>query len=327
MDYTEQNKSWPQEGRHILGSFDMCEGSVIVYQAYNDAIADYAVENQTFGGPSFSTTRMTWIKPNFLWMMYRCGWAKKDKNQTRVLAITISLECFEELLASSWISSFGASAFTSKTEWEAAKAASEVVCQWDPDHDPHGNKVNRRAIQLGIRPSAVSSVYLPGIRAIEDITPFVEEQHQHLQQCGVDGLMVPVERPYLPTTTAVHNMLGLDTTLPEEKGKGSVQPNATQQAQKEAEAKFLALTPGDQLLEIQAMMHALKAVLDRIASTKAPAANIAAWAEDKSRLQRQTKERMGLLGRHIRVLSGGLSSPGAWTAIKIAGKYLETILQ
>jgi len=24
--------------------------------------------------------RMTWIKPNFLWMMYRSGWASK-KNQ------------------------------------------------------------------------------------------------------------------------------------------------------------------------------------------------------------------------------------------------------
>lgn len=34
--------------------------------------------------------RMTWIKPSFLWMMYRAGWGFKDKGQRRVLAIDIS---------------------------------------------------------------------------------------------------------------------------------------------------------------------------------------------------------------------------------------------
>jgi SAM-dependent methyltransferase len=222
VDYNEQKKSWPQQGMHILGSYDESDGSIVVYQAFNAAIADYAVENQTFGGTGFSTERMTWIKPNFLWMMYRCGWATKDKNQERVLAITISLACFEALLESSWISSFEASAYTSREEWKAAKATSGVVCQWDPDHDPHGNKENRRAIQLGIRPSSVASVYLPGIRFIEDITAFVEEQHQHLQQCGVEGLMVPIERPYQPSM-AVHTMLQLDTKSRIEEGGASEQ--------------------------------------------------------------------------------------------------------
>ncbi|WP_141653813.1 DUF4291 family protein, partial [Erwinia billingiae] len=32
----------------------------------------------TFASPPFSMTRMTWIKPSFLWMMYRSGWGMKD---------------------------------------------------------------------------------------------------------------------------------------------------------------------------------------------------------------------------------------------------------
>ena len=41
---------------------------------------------------------MSWIKPNFLWMMFRCGWATKV-NQERVLAIHLRRPFFESLLA------------------------------------------------------------------------------------------------------------------------------------------------------------------------------------------------------------------------------------
>lgn len=39
--------------------------TITVYQAYNDAIADAALQAQTFVAP-FSFERMTWIKPSFL---------------------------------------------------------------------------------------------------------------------------------------------------------------------------------------------------------------------------------------------------------------------
>ena len=48
--------------------------------------------------------RMTWIKPSFLWMMYRAGWGKKDENQKRILAIDISIEGFEWALEHSLLS-------------------------------------------------------------------------------------------------------------------------------------------------------------------------------------------------------------------------------
>lgn len=41
---------------------------------------------------------MSWIKPNFLWMMYRCGWGTKP-DQKIVLAIRLRRTGFDELLA------------------------------------------------------------------------------------------------------------------------------------------------------------------------------------------------------------------------------------
>ncbi|WP_210418562.1 DUF4291 family protein [Aliikangiella coralliicola] len=45
--------------------------TIRVYQAYNDAIANTALEHGTFLSPPFKMERMTWIKPSFLWMMQK----------------------------------------------------------------------------------------------------------------------------------------------------------------------------------------------------------------------------------------------------------------
>ena len=75
--------------------------TIRVYQAYSDEIADSAMRRQTFVSPPFSMTRMTWIKPSFLWMMYRAGWGKKDDGQKRILAIDITHSGFAWALANS----------------------------------------------------------------------------------------------------------------------------------------------------------------------------------------------------------------------------------
>jgi hypothetical protein len=73
--YAEQVKSWPQDGRHILAHYD--DDTIVVYQAYKPSTRDHSLARSQLGGPEFSFNRMSWIKPNFLWMMYRCGWASK----------------------------------------------------------------------------------------------------------------------------------------------------------------------------------------------------------------------------------------------------------
>src|SRR5215470_12666969 len=133
--YVDQLKEWPRQGRHILAQYDAT--SIVVYQAYKPSIGYWAVSNQRLGGPDFSYARMSWIKPNFLWMMYRSGWGTKP-GQEITLALRLPRALFENVLAAAVESSFSASVYETKAAWKSALAASEVRLQWDPDHDPPG---------------------------------------------------------------------------------------------------------------------------------------------------------------------------------------------
>src|SRR3954467_13565253 len=92
--YRLQRQRWPQSGRHILAHFDA--DSIVVYQAYRPTIGRYAAAHQRFSG-EFSFARMSWIKTNFLWMMYRSGWGTKP-DQEVTLAIRIRRAGFDQLL-------------------------------------------------------------------------------------------------------------------------------------------------------------------------------------------------------------------------------------
>jgi Domain of unknown function (DUF4291) len=186
--YLDQLARWPTSGKHILAQFD--DTSIIVYQAYCPAIARFAVKNQRFGG-KFSFERMSWIKPNFLWMMYRSGWASKQ-DQEHILAIRIPRTCFDQLLREAIASSFRASGFALEAEWNAAIARSEVRLQWDPDHDPAGNKQERRAVQLGLRGETLEKFGHEWIVEIQDITAFVKEQAHRSHK----ELLLPREEVY-----------------------------------------------------------------------------------------------------------------------------------
>ncbi|MDP2310986.1 MAG: DUF4291 domain-containing protein [Pseudomonadota bacterium] len=196
--YTHALSHWPPTGQHILAQFDA--DTIVVYQAYNPAIAEAAVADQRFGGGGFSLGRMSWIKPNFLWMMYRCGWATKP-NQERVLAIRLRRTTFDALLRQTVASSFSASGLPDEGAWRDAVAASDVRLQWDPDHAPGGRAEARRAIQLGVRKDMLRQFAYEWPVRIEDITPFVLEQGARV---GSAELMVPVERvlPLAPDIAA-----------------------------------------------------------------------------------------------------------------------------
>ena len=184
--YQDQKRRWPAEGRHILAQFD--DESIVVYQAYRPAIGRYAVEQQRFGG-EFSLGRMSWVKPNFLWMMYRCGWATKE-NQEMVLAVRIRRPAFDEILRRAVHSSFNPVVYRDPDVWRSAVATSDVRLQWDPDHSPSGEPLDRRAIQLGLRGEALARYAREWVIAIEDVTPLAREQAAHVRGAG---LMTPRE--------------------------------------------------------------------------------------------------------------------------------------
>lgn len=194
--YLAQRSRWPQEGEHILAHFD--DESVIVYQAYRPSIGRFAIEHGHLGGPDFSLNRMSWIKPNFLWMMYRSGWGTKE-GQEITLGLRLRRAFFESLLAQAVPSSYGRGAgYADHSTWQEAVAASQVRLQWDPDHSPSGAKQARRALQLGLRGPALQALAKDELLEVIDFTAFVAEQRPQAQD-GNPALRMPVERVFRPS--------------------------------------------------------------------------------------------------------------------------------
>lgn len=164
------------------------EESITVYQAYAPDIAEPAVAAQRFVAP-FKRERMTWIKPSFLWMMYRCGYATKP-GQTRVLAVEITRAGFEWALAHSCPS------HPDGPGWKERLRQSPVRVQWDPERDPRHNALPYRSIQVGLSGQAVDRYLDTWTVSITDITGRVSDVRTALR-AGQDLTdLLPRERPY-----------------------------------------------------------------------------------------------------------------------------------
>ncbi|MET9066471.1 DUF4291 domain-containing protein [Streptosporangium sandarakinum] len=183
--------------RQIRASFT--DEAITVYQAYDPAIAAPAVTAQRFV-PPFKRERMTWIKPSFLWMMYRCGWATKP-GQTRVLAVDITREGFEWALEHSCLSHPDAG--TDRTVWKTRLRESPVRIQWDPERDPHHNALPYRSIQVGLSGDAAARYADRWVLGITDLTDRVHDVRQALRDGKDVTGMLPAEHPYpLPAELA-----------------------------------------------------------------------------------------------------------------------------
>ena len=176
---------------------------IIVYQAYNAKIAQAATAANSFTAPLklgiWSSTRMTWVKPSAIWMGYRCGFGLfKDRNQTNVLALSIPIDKFFQLLSMATLSSHNSGKRTNAKN-------SNVVVQWDPERyllPSHNQKQQQqqqellllqpdkncftkkheqcdvRSIQIGLRNRAVEMLLDPRVVVhIEDVT-------ENFQNCG-----------------------------------------------------------------------------------------------------------------------------------------------
>ncbi|MCA8990953.1 MAG: DUF4291 domain-containing protein [Planctomycetaceae bacterium] len=204
--FVVQSERWPKSGRVILAQSD--SESVVVYQAYRPSIGHFAAKHGYFGG-DFSMSRMTWIKPNFLWMMYRSGWGTKE-GQEVTLAIRLARNAFDEILRQAVHSTFNRQVYSSHEGWKQAVANSNVRLQWDPDHGPSGAPLERRAIQLGLRGPVVEKYVRDWVLDIEDISEFVEQQRHAATAGKLDQLVTPSEATYAVTDSAVAGRLELD---------------------------------------------------------------------------------------------------------------------
>jgi hypothetical protein len=181
--------------------------ALIVYQAFSPEIARPAIQAQTFV-PPFGMGRMTWIKPSFLWMMYRSAWGSAP-GQEHILAVEITREGFEWALGHSCLSHFDPAAHASEQEWREQLAASPVRIQWDPDKDLHLQPLPVRAIQVGLSREAVHRYVSEWIRSIRDVT---EDAH-HIKGLVDAGRLCEAEErlpkePVYPLTDDLRRRIG-----------------------------------------------------------------------------------------------------------------------
>ncbi|RYX83053.1 DUF4291 domain-containing protein [bacterium] len=182
----------------IRADFD--SESIVVYQAYNDAIADAALKANRFV-PPFSMGRMTWIKPSFLWLMHRSNWAMKS-GQTRILKVRISRAGWEEALSLGVLTSYEKGVHSNTTTWREQFEKAPVHVQWDPERSLRGADLNMNSIQVGLGRSVIENFVEEWTQEISDLTPLVRRIHGLLTQGKAEAArrLLPPEKSYIVGT-------------------------------------------------------------------------------------------------------------------------------
>ncbi|KAI0534575.1 ATP-dependent RNA helicase DHX8 [Xylaria digitata] len=197
------------------------EETITVYQAYNSEIASTAVNQQKLNAsPQFRLGRMTWIKPSWCWMMYRAGYSYKDKNQERILALTMKHEHFIALLKKATLTTESGRELTpdgaTSCDKPPREKSSVVKVQWDPERSPWLEKLGYRSIQIGI-PGLLATTWADEwIVGIEDVTDKARALERELRESpGVTDEellskgLVPPEREFI-VPLEVQRALGVD---------------------------------------------------------------------------------------------------------------------
>ncbi|MFJ7044104.1 DUF4291 domain-containing protein [Streptomyces sp. NPDC101112] len=179
--------------------------TITVYQAYRPGIGGPAARDGRFPA-EWKRDRMTWIKPSFLWMMYRCGWGLKEGQET-VLAVEIRREGFEWALRHSCLSHYVPELYESQATWQRELRRSPARVQWDPERGLRLNPLPHRSLQLGLAGEAAARYADEWIVGIEDVTPLARQVHGLVREGELERAaeLLPEERPYpLDDTMPAH---------------------------------------------------------------------------------------------------------------------------
>src|ERR1700757_5036083 len=104
-----------------------------------------------------------------LWMMYRSGWGSKE-GQEGTLGVRLKRDAFDTILALAVPSQYVSELYASHEDWQENGESSSVRLQWDPDDDRTGAKLERRAVQLGLRDEVLARYAREWIVEIEDVS-------------------------------------------------------------------------------------------------------------------------------------------------------------
>ncbi|WP_280421185.1 DUF4291 domain-containing protein [Nocardia carnea] len=170
--------------------------TITVYQAYSPVIGRPAIREGRFP-TAWKRERMTWIKPSFLWMMYRCGWGTKPDQET-VLAVEISRSGFEWALRHACLSTYKPGLHSDRSTWQRQLKCSPARVQWDPERDLQLRPMPYRSLQLGLCGEAVGRYADEWTVDISDVTPLAREIRALVSVGDFDSAarLLPQERPY-----------------------------------------------------------------------------------------------------------------------------------
>ncbi|MFO0561420.1 MAG: DUF4291 domain-containing protein [Polyangiales bacterium] len=181
--------------REIRADYD--RDTIVMYQAYDDRIADSALARGRFVAPQWSFSRMTWIKPSFLWLMHRSRWAT-SKGQTRVLAVRMTRAGFDRALSLAVSTDPTARSFATYEQWRAAFETALVHVQWDTERALSGAALGHYSIQVGLSRHVVREFVDHWIVSITDLTERVAKMRAFVQGGRSDRAraLLPPERLY-----------------------------------------------------------------------------------------------------------------------------------
>ncbi|WP_328557852.1 DUF4291 domain-containing protein [Streptomyces sp. NBC_00358] len=170
--------------------------TITVYQAYRPEIGLPAVRDGRFPD-AWKPGRMTWIKPSFMWMMYRSGWGTKEGQET-VLAVEITRDGFDWALRRACLSSYVRGLHPDRGTWQRDLKRAPARVQWDPERDLHLRPLPHRSLQLGLSGEASSRYADEWIVAISDVTPLANEIHALVRDGELDSAarLLPQEQEY-----------------------------------------------------------------------------------------------------------------------------------
>ncbi|MET7638427.1 DUF4291 domain-containing protein [Streptomyces sp. NPDC005438] len=170
--------------------------TVTVYQAYPPGIGLPAARRGRFPA-SWKRDRMTWVKPSFRWMMYRCGWATKEGQET-VLAVEITREGFEWALEHACLSHYEPGPYADHAAWRRRLREAPARVQWDPERDLFLRPLPHRSLQLGLAGEAARRYADEWIVSVTEVTPLVRDIHRCLRRGEPEAArrLLPTEPPY-----------------------------------------------------------------------------------------------------------------------------------
>ncbi len=169
--------------------------TVTVYQAYRPSIGLPAARDGRFPA-EWKRDRMTWIKPSFLWMMYRCGWGTKEGQET-VLAVEIARSGLEWALAHAELSHYVRGVHPDQATWKRSLRTAPARVQWDPERDLDLTPLPYRSLQLGLSGEASRRYADEWTLSIRDVTPLAREVHAAVRAGDREraAALLPVETP------------------------------------------------------------------------------------------------------------------------------------